>query len=128
MQDKLIPDSAITASSTLAAPSFMYAPANARLHSKGEFSPKGGWMPEDSNRGQWLQINFGRDTQVTGIATQGYHNGPFYVKSYTLQYADDRGYLQQYQPESRTKVNILNILTGKFTILYNTTGNFNFLP
>lgn len=106
MQDKLIPDSAITASSSLA-PSSSYGPENARLHLKGGFLPEGGWVPLVSDRSQWLQINFGGNTQVTGIATQGFYHALYYVKSYTLQYIDDRGFLQQYQPETHTKVNIL---------------------
>ena len=126
MQDKLIPDSAITASSSLA-PSSSYGPENARLHLKGGFLPEGGWVPLVSDRSQWLQINFGGDTQVTGIATQGYYNGPFHVKSYTLQYVDDRGYLQQYRSEWHTKVNILKIFTVEFTMLYNTIVIFNSL-
>ena len=121
MQDKLIPDSAVTASSTLAPLTLLYAPRNARLHYKGGVGRYGGWIPAVSDHSQWLQINFGRDTQVTGIATQGYYHGLYYVESYTLQYIDDRGLLQQYQPESHTKVNILIITcTFKFTILYNT--------
>ena len=95
----------------MALPSSSFVPGNARLHYKGGFSRRGGWIPAESDQHQWLQINFGRDTQVTGIATQGYHDGLFYVKSYTLQYVDDRGYLQQYQPEWHTKVNILKIIT-----------------
>ena len=107
MEDKLIPDSAITASSTRASSSLLYAPGNARLHYKGGGGRYGGWIPAVSDHSQWLQINFGRETQVTGIATQGFYNVLYYVKSYTLQYVDDRGYLQQYQPEAHTKVNIL---------------------
>lgn len=107
MENKLIPDSAITASSTLAPLTLLYAPGNARLNYKGAAGRYGGWIPALSDHSQWLQINFGRETQVTGIATQGFYNVLYYVKSYTLQYIDDSGYLQQYQPESHTKVNIL---------------------
>ena len=107
MEDKLIPDSAITASSTLASSTLLYAPGNARLHYKGGGGRNGGWMPAVSDHSQWLQINFGSKRHVTGIGTQGYHQGPFYVKSYTLQYVDDQGYLQQYQPEWHTKVSIM---------------------
>ena len=108
MQSKLIPDSAITASSTLAPATLLYAPGNARLHYTGEAGHYGGWIPAVSDHRQWLQINFGRDTQVTGIATQGFYHGLYYVKSYTLQYTDNRGFLQQYQPVTHTKVNILD--------------------
>ena len=106
MQYNLIPDSAITASSTLVPTTLLYAPRNARLHYRGGVGRLGGWIPEVNDQHQWLQINFGRETQVTGIATQGFYNALHYVKSYTLQYFDDRGFLQQYQTESRTTVNI----------------------
>lgn len=113
MQNKSILDSAITASSTLFPTTLYYAPGNARLHYKGETRRLGGWIPELSNHGQWLQINFGRVTQVTGIATQGFYNVLYYVKSYSLQYFDDRGFLQQYQPETHTKVSMLVLYKNK---------------
>ena len=106
MQYNLIPDSAITASSTLVPTTLYYAPRNARLHYRGGVGRLGGWIPAVNDQHQWLQINFGRETQVTGIATQGFYNALHYVKSYTLQYFDERGFLQQYQTESRTTVNI----------------------
>ena len=107
MQSKLIPDSAITASSTLVPTTLLYAPGNARLHYTGGIGRYGGWIPAVSDHSQWLQINFESDRHVTGIATQGYHQRHYYVKSYTLQYVDDRDYLQQYQPEWHTKVSTM---------------------
>ena len=108
MQNYLIPDGSIRASSNLAPTTPYYVPSNARLHFTKGIGRLGGWIPARSDHDQWLQISFGGDTElVTGIATQGFHQGPYYVKSYTLQYMDDRGYFQQYQPETHSKVNIL---------------------
>ena len=106
MQNNLIPDSDITASTSLARATSLYAPRNARLHYRGGDGRYGGWIPAVSDQHQWLQINFGRETQVTGIATQGFYNALYYVKSYTLQYFDDRSILQQYQTESHSTVSI----------------------
>ena len=107
MEDQQISDSAVTASSTMAPSTLLYASGNARLHYKGGARRNGGWIPAVSDHSQWLQINFESDRHVTGIATQGYYQGLYYVKSYSLQYVDDRGYLQQYLPEWHTKVSIM---------------------
>ena len=129
MENQQISDSAVTASSTMAPSTFLYAPGNARLHYKGGARRDGGWIPAVSDYSQWLQINFGSDRHVTGIATQGYHQGLFYVKSYSLQYVDDRGYLQQYQPEWHTKVStILRVMSFHFTILYSKIEQFCLPP
>ena len=125
MEDQLIPDSAITASSTLVPSTLLYAPGHARLNYKGGGGRNGGWIPAVSDHSQWLQINFGSDRHVTGIATQGYHQGLYYVKSYSLQYVDGSGYLQQYQPEWHSKVSIMcNVVSFYNTIQYNTTTLF----
>ncbi|XP_078346432.1 neuropilin-2-like [Oculina patagonica] len=101
MESGLIPNSAITASSKYSA---AYGPENARLNFEGAAGRYGGWVSGKNDHSQWLQVNFGRETQVTGIATQGYHNKMYFVKSYTLQYSHDGSSFQQYQPESHTKI------------------------
>ncbi|KAL9955702.1 hypothetical protein ACROYT_G037062 [Oculina patagonica] len=101
MESGLIPNSAITASSELTP---AYTAANARLNFKGEPGRVGGWIPRRQDRSQWLQVNFGKETEIMGIATQGYYNTLNYVESYTLQYSHDGSSFQQYQPESHTKI------------------------
>ncbi|XP_078346362.1 uncharacterized protein LOC144631716 isoform X2 [Oculina patagonica] len=101
MESGIIPNSAITASSQL---SPAYTAANARLNFKGVPGRVGAWIPLTQDHSQWLQINFGKQTEITGIATQGYYNALHYVKSYTLQYSHDGSSFQQYQPESHTKI------------------------
>ncbi|XP_078346809.1 EGF-like repeat and discoidin I-like domain-containing protein 3 [Oculina patagonica] len=103
MESGLIPNSAITASSELTP---AYTAANARLNFKGKPGRVGGWIPRRQDRSQWLQVNFGKETEIMGIATQGYYNTLHYVESYTLQYSHDGSSFQQYQPESHTKVNL----------------------
>ena len=103
MESGLIPNSAITASSQLTP---AYRAKNARLKYKGEPGSYGGWIPAKNDYSQWLQIQFGSTTYVTGIATQGFWNALHYVKRFTLQYSNDGNFFQQYQPESYTKVNV----------------------
>ncbi|XP_078346610.1 uncharacterized protein LOC144631901 [Oculina patagonica] len=101
MESGSIPNSAITASSKW---NERYGPENGRLNFEGASGRYGGWFSAKNDHSQWLQVNFGRETQITGIATQGYYNSLRYVKSYTLQYSHDGSSFKQYQPESHTKI------------------------
>ena len=103
MESALIPNSAITASSQL---TLATGPENARLNYEGAAGRYGGWRPARNDHSQWLQVNFGREKQVTGIATQGYYDALQYVTSFTLRYSNDGNYFQQHQPDSHTKVNV----------------------
>lgn len=126
MQDNSIPDSDIRASSTLAGATSLYAPRNARLHYTGGPGRLGGWIPApDDTFTHYLQISFGRDTLVTGVATQGFHNANYYVKSYKLEYIDARGYIIHYYTKWHTRVNILaNEFLIHHNIKYNRTTLF----
>ena len=101
MENGSIPNSAITASSQLGS---TWTASHSRLNYKGTY---GAWIPEVNDRSQWLQVNFGRETQVTGIGTQGYYHAVHYVESYTLQYSNDGSSFQKYQQQSHTKVKVL---------------------
>lgn len=79
-------------------------PKNARLNFKGA------WSPLDVEQTQWLQVDFGGETRVTGISTQGHYNFDTWVESYTLRYSDDGSNFEHYQVELYTKVNIENNL------------------
>ena len=103
MESALIPNSAITASSQL---TLATGPENARLNYEGAAGRYGGWIPARNDHSQWLQVNFGRDKQVKGIAIQGYYNALQYVKSFTMRYSNDGKYFKQYQPDSHTKVKV----------------------
>ena len=114
MQNGKLPDSALTASSEY---SVAYGPENARLH----FQPQsylykyryvarvvttryGAWVTNVQDHNQWLQVDFGVETRVTRIATQGRQDANQWVKKYTLRYSTDGSYFQQYQPTGFTKV------------------------
>ena len=84
----------------------MTGPENARLHFKGAQGRVGAWIPQKQEHNQWLQVDFGNETRITGISTQGQYNSNYWVKSYTLRYSNDGSYFEHYQPELHTKVNI----------------------
>ena len=77
-------------------------PENARLNFTGA------WSPLNTYKKQWLQVDFGAETRVTGISTQGHYHFDTWVESYTLRYSDDSSNFEQYQPELYTKVNIMD--------------------
>ena len=87
MENGAISDDHISASSqwddTLAA-------RNARLNIKRRESVWG-WATGTNDRFQWLQVDLGSYTSVTGVATQGGSDDPHdnWVTKYELQYSDD---------------------------------------
>lgn len=101
MQNGKIPNSALSASSKLNA---NYGPENARLHFHPVGGRQGAWIPSVQNHNQWFQVDFGVETQVTRIATQGRQNANQYVTKYTLRYSLDKSYWNQYQPFGYTLV------------------------
>lgn len=104
MENGVIPNSVIQASSQL---NIHYAPENARLNYKG--TTVGGvrygcWIPLVSNHNQWLQVDFGTQTQVTGISIQGCYHADYWVKKFSLRYSNDGSNFYHYQPDSYTQV------------------------
>lgn len=79
MESRDIPDSAITASSKY---SENYAAHSARLNN----DPKH-WAPSSNGVGEWFQVDFGKLTLVTKVATQGRPTPPqSYMRSYSLSH------------------------------------------
>jgi len=80
MQTNWIQDAAITASSIR---NLEHDPGRARLHGNGA------WMPLSQSAGQFLQIHFGDETNVTAVAIQGHPNNEFWVSKYSLAFSMD---------------------------------------
>lgn len=112
MQNGKLPNSAISASSTL---NSYYGPENARLHFHPQSGRYGAWIPKTQDLNQWLQLDFGVETVVTRIETQGRQDAAQWVKKYTLRYSKNDNYFQQYQPEGYTKTFIAN--SDRFTVV-----------
>ena len=93
MEKGSIKDAQITASTQWSA---SYAATNARLHSTAGI---GGWGPLHNNAHQFLQVDLGKEMEVTGIKTQGCHSGGYWVRSYTVSYGNDGTHFQYYEKE-----------------------------
>ena len=66
-----------------------HSAAQGRLHFKGDGSKVGGWSALSNDVNQWIQVDFGSYTRVTGVATQGRYNDDQWVTKYMVQYGDD---------------------------------------
>lgn len=96
MDSGAIPDSHISASSQYSDYSGV---TKARLHFKQTGNRPGGWTSKTNDLNQWLQVNIGRYTTVTKIATQG-NRLNIWVVEYRLQYSDD-GVTFKFHKEAR---------------------------
>ncbi|XP_078259443.1 contactin-associated protein-like 5 [Rhinoraja longicauda] len=59
----------------------------------------GGWSPLESNKYQWLQMDLGERTEISGIATQGRYGSSDWVISYLLMFSDSGRNWKQYRQE-----------------------------
>ena len=66
-----------------------YAANRARLNMKISGIKQGGWLPLTSDLNQWLQVELGGYTTVTGVATQGRNGYDQWVTKYKLLYSYD---------------------------------------
>ena len=83
-----------------------HSAAQGRLHLKGDGSKIGGWSALSNDVNQWIQVDFGSYTRVTGVATQGRYNDDQWVTKYMVQYSDDGMTFQTYKKpgDKSTKV------------------------
>ena len=68
LEDKRIPDVALSASSTLTR---AHSPSRARLHIQVRNQQAAGWAPGLDDSSPWLQVDLGARMIITGIGTQG---------------------------------------------------------
>ena len=52
---------------------------------------QGGWVSQYADAYQFLQIDLGKVTKVTRIATQGRADAGWWSKTYTLEYSEEVG-------------------------------------
>ena len=74
-------------------------------------------MPEVNDQNPWLQADFGAETRVMGISTQGSYFNDFWVTNYSLQYRSNGSRFKQYQQNYRNKVNI-KFCYGNFSVVF----------
>ena len=130
MESGAISDSKITASSEW---SVRHSPKRARLHTRATADGLGAWSCLTSDLKQWLQVDLGKITPVTHVATQGRNSfSPAQmVTKYKLQFSDDGTsflfYKRQGQSSDAVNKNIITRYSFKTSVtvflLYGPTLN-----
>ena len=74
---------------------------------KGRLNHQTTYMANENNKGQWIQVDFGKVAKVTKIGTQGRYNVGQWVAKYTVSYSIDGGYFenQLHKPSNVPRVN-----------------------
>ena len=103
MENRDIPDSAITASSTYRITTG-HEPWQARLNNVVTSSSTGSWSAGSLYVGQWLQIDLGKETVVTKIATQGRPGSSQLVESYKVLFSSDGTNWKEFKENGSVKV------------------------
>lgn len=101
MEDEVIPDSAIKASSKV---NQQHEGRNARLHFKGGLGRVAAWAALENNELQWLQVTFGKWTKVAGVAIQGRHTVEQWVETFTISFSFDGLLFKDYREQGHKKV------------------------
>lgn len=107
MENYGIDDSQITASHEPTIEKEKYDKHSVRLHNKYS------WRP-DARSDSYLQVSFGMVATVTGIATQGDNEKPFWVKSYKILYSSDGNNWKYFKVLRTSRTNVsYKVLNGK---------------
>ena len=109
LEDGRIRDAAMSASTSY---NSNHAARLGRLNLVAKSGKAGAWFSKVDNNKQWLQIDLGRPTTVTKIATQGRQDGSHWVTSYALSYSLTSSYWVQYTVRGKKKVIPLSINCG----------------
>uniref|UniRef100_A0A673CRI7 Contactin associated protein like 3 n=1 Tax=Sphaeramia orbicularis TaxID=375764 RepID=A0A673CRI7_9TELE len=59
----------------------------------------GGWSPLTSDRYQWLEVDLGRRTRITAVATQGRYGSSDWLTAYLLMFSDTGHNWRQHRQE-----------------------------
>ncbi|XP_041861798.1 contactin-associated protein-like 4 isoform X2 [Melanotaenia boesemani] len=59
----------------------------------------GGWSPLFSDKYQWLEVDLGRRTQITAVATQGRYGSSDWLTAYLLMFSDTGHNWRQHRQE-----------------------------
>ncbi|CAJ1061130.1 contactin-associated protein-like 4 [Xyrichtys novacula] len=59
----------------------------------------GGWSPLASDRYQWLEVDLGRRTKITAVATQGRYGSSDWLTAYLLMFSDTGHNWRQHRQE-----------------------------
>ena len=105
MESDAISDAQITASSRMNNNS---TPRQARLNFIEQGSKQGGWSSLTNDRNQWLQVDLGSHTTVTGVATQGRNSTKWrqWITTFTLQFSFDGVIFQSYKEPGKMSAKV----------------------
>ena len=98
MESRKITDGQITASTEFNA---AYSATNGRLNFRAGGGKTGAWSALTNDVHQWLQVDLGAKTEVTGIQIQGRQEADQWVTSFTISYRSDG---TTYWPYQNSKV------------------------
>ncbi|KAL9960203.1 hypothetical protein ACROYT_G033625 [Oculina patagonica] len=78
------------------------------------------WIAASNDINQWLQVDLGNLTNVTGVATQGRNSDVYFqwVTRYKLQYSNDGANFQYYTEEGQNAEKALDGNTDSHTVIY----------
>ena len=93
MKSGEVQDSQITSSSECANPIY-HGANNARLDLQPGDDRIGAWQAGTNDANQWIQVDLGVATGVSGIVTQGRADWDQWVTEYKVQYGNDTTGLQ----------------------------------
>ncbi|XP_078352588.1 uncharacterized protein LOC144637397 isoform X1 [Oculina patagonica] len=99
-----------------------HAAIQARLHFKQQGNKQGGWTSRTNDVNQWLLVDIGSYTTVTGIATQGRNSIRWsqWVTKFKLQYSVDGVIFQFYQePAGNNSAKVFTGNQDSDTVVYN---------
>ncbi|XP_066019015.1 uncharacterized protein [Pocillopora verrucosa] len=118
MESGAISGAQITASSRMNNNS---TPRQARLNFIEQGIKQGGWSSLKNDRNQWLQVDLGSHTIVTGVATQGKNstNWRQWIKTFTLQFSFDGVIFQSYKEPGKMSAKVLHANQDSDTVVYN---------
>ena len=94
MQDKTVPDGAITATSYDSAST---EPKYARLFVKAENGHSGGWCSKDNQPGHFVKVDFKAAVKINRVALQGREDADQWVTTFSLSYSQDDGLYTEYE-------------------------------
>ena len=118
MENRLIKDAQITASSEWDGVHYYNAAIQARLNFKVRGRKQGGWSARWNNANQWIQVALGSYTKLTGIATQGRNGNSQWVTKYQLQYSDDGVNFNYYKAPGRSSPKVKPYAPDNFYSLH----------
>ncbi|XP_078352029.1 EGF-like repeat and discoidin I-like domain-containing protein 3 [Oculina patagonica] len=118
MESGAIKDSQMTASSEF---DIYHSPKRARLHTKEtSVHARGAWSSLTNDFNQWLQVDLGKVTSVTHVATQGRnsYSPAQMITKYKLQFSDDGATFLFYKRQGESTDAVFDGNFDRDTIVY----------